>query len=66
MDAALMDILGGIGTLLVLAVSFGKVWKPRMIRIIPGLKPPAEGAGGARPTLRQTVKARSPFRVGAT
>ena len=31
MGAALVDILGGIGTLLVLAVFFRKVWSPRKI-----------------------------------
>ena len=31
MDSALVDILGGIGTLLVLAFFFRKVWSPRKI-----------------------------------
>ena len=31
MNASLVDIMGGIGTLLILAVFFGKVWHPRTI-----------------------------------
>jgi lactate permease len=63
MDPALVDILGGIGTVLVLAVFFGKVWKPRQIWLMPGLKPPAERPGSVKPTFRETVKAWSPFLV---
>jgi lactate permease len=63
MDPALVDILGGIGTLLVLAVFFGKVWKPKEVWLMPGLKPPAEQPGTAKPNFRQTLKAWSPFLV---
>jgi lactate permease len=63
MDAALVDILGGIGTLLVLAVFFGKVWKPRQVWLLAGLKPLAERPDVARPTFGQTLKAWSPFLV---
>jgi lactate permease len=58
MDSALVDILGGIGTLLALAFFFGKVWQPKQVWLFPGLKPPAQTA---RPTARQTLKAWSPF-----
>ena len=62
-DSALVDILSGIGTLLVLAVFFAKVWRPKEVWLVPGLKPPAAQAGGAKPTFRQTLKAWSPFLV---
>jgi len=62
-DSALVDILSGIGTLLVLAVFFAKVWQPKEVWLVPGLKPPAAQAGGAKPTFRQTLKAWSPFLV---
>ena len=39
MDAALVDILGGIGTLLVLAFFFGRVWQPRTAWRMPGDAP---------------------------
>jgi lactate permease len=61
MDPALVDILGGIGTLLVLAVFFGKIWKPRQVWLLPGLKPPAVPPGAAKPDFRRTLKAWSPF-----
>jgi len=63
MDSALVDIVAGIGTLLVLAVFFAKVWQPKEVWLVPGLKPPAAQAGGAKPTFRQTLKAWSPFLV---
>jgi lactate permease len=63
MDPALVDILGGIGTLLVLAFFVGKVWKPKSIWLAPGLKPPAERPGAVRPSLPQTLKAWSPFLI---
>jgi lactate permease len=63
MDPALVDILGGIGTLLVLAFFLGKVWKPQSVWLAPGLKPPAERPGAAKPSLSQTLKAWSPFLV---
>ena len=61
MSASLVDILGGIGTLLFLALFFGKVWRPRDV-----WRQPGEGAALARsagdsipfPTL---LKAWSPF-----
>jgi lactate permease len=63
MDPALVDILGGIGTLLVLAFFFGKVWKPRSVWLAPGLNRPAERPGATRPSLPQTLKAWSPFLI---
>lgn len=61
MDAALVDFLGGIGTLLVLAVFFGKIWKPKKVWLVPGLKRPVEQPGTAKPTIPQILKAWSPF-----
>jgi lactate permease len=63
MDSALVDIVAGIGTLLVLAVFFAKVWQPKQVWLVPGLNPPAERPGAAKPTFRQTLKAWSPFLV---
>ncbi len=58
MDPALVDIMGGIGTLLILALFFGKVWRPREQWEGFALK---QQQGGSRPNLRQTVVAWSPF-----
>jgi lactate permease len=44
MDASLVDILGGIGTLLVLALFFGKVWQPKT-----AWRHPDEGPAPPRP-----------------
>ena len=40
MGASLVDILGGIGTLLVLALFFGKVWQPAKLWRLEGEPPP--------------------------
>jgi len=40
MGSSLVDILGGIGTLLVLAFFFGKVWQPAKVWRIEGEAPP--------------------------
>lgn len=40
MGSSLVDILGGIGTLLVLALFFGKVWQPARVWRIEGEAPP--------------------------
>jgi lactate permease len=61
MDASLVDIVGGIGTLLVLAVFFGKVWRPRVAWRFPGMKMPAPEKGKQALTLGQILKAWSPF-----
>jgi lactate permease len=45
MDAALVDILGGIGTLLILAVFFRKVWHPRETWQYAGEIPNKAGSG---------------------
>jgi lactate permease len=63
MDSALVDIVAGIGTLLVLAVFFSKVWHPKEVWLVPGLKPPAGQPGAAKPTFPQTLKGWSPFLV---
>jgi len=39
MNASLVDILGGIGTLLFLAFFFGKIWQPKTQWLLPGEKP---------------------------
>ena len=47
MDASLVDILGGIGTLLFLSFFFGKIWRPKQVWRYGGeaaAKKPAEGA----------------------
>ncbi len=40
MGPSLVDILGGIGTLLVLALLFGKIWRPKDVWRYPGEAPP--------------------------
>jgi lactate permease len=60
MDASLVDILGGLGTLVVLAVFFGKVWRPRKAWRIEG-----EAAAPPKPAVRlsfgKILLAWSPF-----
>ncbi len=60
MDASLVDIVGGIGTLLVLAVFFGKVWKPKINWRFPG---EVQASRAKRPVLKfsQILMAWSPF-----
>jgi lactate permease len=61
MGAALVDILGGIGTLLVLAFFFRKVWSPRKIWRYTG-EAAAPQVNPADPlTFPRIVKAWSPF-----
>ena len=61
MDSALVDILGGIGTLLVLALFFRKIWHPREIWRYPGeaAAPPPNTKDPL--TFPVIVKAWSPF-----
>lgn len=61
MDYALVDIIGGMGTILVLSVFFSKVWHPKRIwrhSGAPILSPHSSGTGL---TTRQVVRAWSPF-----
>ena len=60
MDASLVDIVAGIGTVVILAVFFAKVWRPREVWSFPG-----EGAARkkyAEPlAFRRVLLAWSPF-----
>jgi lactate permease len=59
MDAALVDILGGFTTLVVLAVFFHKIWTPKQIWRYPG---EAEAVRAKhRPTAGRILLAWSPF-----
>jgi lactate permease len=60
MDASLVDIVGGIGTLLVLALFFGKVWKPKINWRFPGEN---QATRAKKPVLTfgQVLLAWSPF-----
>jgi len=60
MDESLVDILGGIGTLLVLAFFFRKVWKPARIWEAPNWKITTYTHRPAL-TFAQILKAWSPF-----
>jgi lactate permease len=60
MGSSLVDILGGIGTLLVLAVFFGKVWHPAKLWRIEGEAPPPKKAA-ERLGARRILLAWSPF-----
>ncbi len=59
MDSALVDIMGGMGTLLLLAVFF-RVWRPQRIWRYPG-DPPAGEAKVRKHSPRAVVHAWSPF-----
>jgi lactate permease len=61
MDASLVDIVGGIGTLLVLAVFFGKVWRPAKLWQFPDWKMPAKQQGPSGLTVGKVLLAWSPF-----
>jgi lactate permease len=61
MGAALVDILGGIGTLLLLALFFRKIWSPAKIWRYEGEAPPAKRAPNDRLTFGRIVLAWSPF-----
>jgi lactate permease len=61
MGAALVDILGGIGTLLLLAFFFGVVWKPRKVWRYEGEAAPARRAAHERLTFARILLAWSPF-----
>ena len=56
-----MDIVGGIGTLLVLALFFGKVWRPRSVVAFSGRSCPHREKRKPALTLGQILKAWSPF-----
>ena len=58
MDAALVDILGGIGTLLLLTVFFRKVWHPKVAWQYEGEAVKAKGSGL---TAGQILRAWAPF-----
>lgn len=61
MDSALVDILGGIGTLLVLAFFFRKIWSPRKIWRYQGEAAAAPKNLADPLTFPRIVKAWSPF-----
>ena len=61
MDASLVDIVGGIGTLLILALFFGKLWKPATVWEFPGWKAPAKPTGLPPLTVGRVFLAWSPF-----
>ena len=61
MDASLVDIVGGIGTLLALAVFFGKVWRPPVPWRFPDSEPSAPERRKPALTFRQILLAWSPF-----
>jgi lactate permease len=58
---SLVDILGGIGTLLVLAFFFRKVWRPRELWRYSGEAAPLKRAAADRLTLGKILLAWSPF-----
>jgi lactate permease len=60
MGPSLVDILGGIGTLLILAFFFGKVWQPRKVWRHEGELPPPKRAR-APLGARRILLAWSPF-----
>jgi lactate permease len=61
MGAALVDILGGIGTLLLLAVFFRKVWSPKKIWRYEGEAAPVKHAPADQLTFGRILLAWSPF-----
>ncbi len=61
MDASLVDIVGGIGTLLILAIFFGKVWKPAKLWEFPGWTAPVKRQGQPELTTGRVILAWSPF-----
>src|ERR1017187_4024476 len=61
MGAALVDILAGLGTLLVLAFFFRKVWSPKIIWRYPGEAAPPQVNPADPLTFPRIVKAWSPF-----
>jgi lactate permease len=61
MGPSLVDILGGIGTLLVLALFFRNVWSPAKIWRYPGEARAAKPAPTDRPTPGRIARAWSPF-----
>ncbi len=61
MGSSLVDILGGIGTLLLLAFFFRKVWSPRKIWRYTGEAPPARRDPADRLTPGRILRAWSPF-----
>ncbi len=61
MGAALVDIIGGIGTLLLLAVFFRKLWSPKKIWRYEGEAAAVKYAHADRLTFRRILLAWSPF-----
>lgn len=61
MGAALVDILAGIGTLLILAFFFRKVWSPTKVWRYEGEAPAPKTASGDRLNAARIVRAWSPF-----
>ena len=61
MGAALVDILGGIGTLLLLAVFFHKVWNPKKEWRYDGEAAAPKKDGAERLTARRILVAWLPF-----
>lgn len=59
MDASLVDILGGIGTLLLLALFFAKVWRPSDTWTFPGAPQVPRHSSGL--TAKKILVAWSPF-----
>ena len=60
MDASLVDIMGGLGTLLTLAFFFGKVWQPKKVWRMAGDAPPVKKPAGHL-GARKILLAWSPF-----
>jgi lactate permease len=60
-NAALVDIVGGIGTLLLLAFFFRKIWSPRKIWRYEGEAAPVKRAPDDRLTFGRILLAWSPF-----
>ncbi|MBS1875713.1 MAG: L-lactate permease [Acidobacteria bacterium] len=61
MDAALVDILGGIGTLLLLAFFFAKVWQPKTLWNFPGAAPLTGARKASGLSAKKVLIAWSPF-----
>ena len=60
-DASLVDICGGIGTLLVLAFFFGKVWRPKQIWRYPGEPAVSPALYKEKLSFGRIIRAWSPF-----
>jgi lactate permease len=60
MGPLLVDILGGLGTLLILSYFFGKIWHPAKVWVHSGETPPSQSTRSGF-TTGQILKAWSPF-----